>query len=317
MKAIQVTTGNRENPSSPVRREAAQDLAKAGPCRVYRPASQTIPLVLSSPHSGRDYAPEFLASSRLDRLGLRRSEDSFVDELFAAGPARGAPLLCALFPRAFVDPNREPYELDPLMFEDILPDHVNTESRRVSSGLGTIARIVGSGSAIYRRKLRFAEAERRINDFYRPYHAALEGLIRETLDRFGYAILLDCHSMPSVGGSMDRDPGAARVDFVLGDCHGASCHPSVTASVAGLLGDLGYVVRINDPYAGGYTTLHYGQPLGGVHGLQIEINRALYMNERAIERGPGMKTIAQRMSAVIDVLGALDPLRLAPRAVAE
>ena len=312
-----MTSGNPQQPAFPVAPEAAQNLVKAGPCVVYRPSSQTIPLILASPHSGRDYAPEFIASARLDARGLRRSEDSFVDELFAAGPARGAPLLCALFPRSFVDPNREPYELDPRMFEDALPGYVNSESQRVSSGLGTIARIVGSGSAIYRKKLRFAEAERRINDYYRPYHAALEGLIRETLDRFGYAILLDCHSMPSVGGPMDRDPGAARVDFVLGDRHGASCHPSVTASVAGLLGDLGYVVRLNEPYAGGYTTLHYGRPQGGVHGLQIEINRALYMDETAIERGPGLKTIASRMSAVIEVLGALDPLHLAPRAVAE
>ena len=312
-----MTSGNPQQPAFPVAPEAAQNPVKAGPCVVYRPSSQTIPLVLASPHSGRDYAPEFIAAARLDALELRRSEDSFVDELFAGGPKRGAPLLCALFPRAFVDPNREPYELDPLMFEDVLPDHVNTASRRVSSGLGTIARIVGSGSAIYRKKLRFAEAERRINDYYRPYHAALEELLRETLDRFGHAILLDCQSMPSVGGPMDRDPGASRVDFVLGDRHGASCHPSVTASVAGLLGDLGYVVRINDPYAGGYTTLHYGRPQGGVHGLQIEINRALYMDETAIERGPGLKTIASRMSAVIEVLGALDPLHLAPRAVAE
>ncbi len=284
---------------------------------VFRPPIQTVPLVLSSPHSGRDYAPEFIAAARLDGLGLRRSEDSFVDELFACGPARGAPLLCALFPRAFVDPNREPYELDPEMFEDALPDYVNADSRRVASGLGTIARIVGTGLTIYREKLRFAEAERRINDLYRPYHAALEGLIRETLDRFGCAILLDCHSMPSVGGPMDRDPGARRADFVLGDRHGASCHPSVTASVARLLGDLGYAVRVNEPYAGGYTTVRYGRPQGGVHGLQIEINRALYMDEINIERGPGFDIVGARMSAVIDVLGALDPRYLAPPAVAE
>lgn len=290
---------------------------KAKSCAVFRPDRQTLPVVLSSPHSGRDYAPEFIATARLEAHDLRRSEDSFVEELFAAGPARGALLLCALFPRAFVDPNREPYELDPSMFEDALPDYANTESRRVSSGLGTIARIVSADAAIYGGKLRFAEAEQRINDLYRPYHAALEGLISETLDRFGCAILLDCHSMPSVGGPLDMDRAASRVDFVLGDRHGASCHPLVTASVAKLLGDLGYVVRINEPYAGGYTTQHYGRPGTGVHGLQIEINRALYMDEIKIERGPGFETIANQMSAVIDVLGALDPGILASPAVAE
>ena len=301
----------------PVHPAGAAGGPKAKVCAIFRPHRQTLPLVLGSPHSGRDYAPEFIAAARLDAHDLRRSEDSFVEELFAAGPARGAPLLCALFPRAFVDANREPYELDPEMFEDALPDYANTESRRVSSGLGTIARIVSAGAAIYGTKLRFAEAEQRIDAYYRPYHAALEGLIRETLDRFGCAILLDCHSMPSVGGPLDPDAGASRVDFVLGDRRGASCHPSVTTSVAGLLGDLGYVVRINEPYAGGYTTQHYGRPKTGVHGLQIEINRSLYMDEINIERGPGFETIANQMSAVIDVLGALDPAMLASPAVAE
>lgn len=287
------------------------------PYVVFRPDHQTAPLVLSSPHSGRDYGPDFIASSRLDAHGIRRSEDSFVDELFAAAPARGAPLLCALFPRAFVDPNREPYELDPAMFEDHLPDYVNTDSQRVSSGLGTIARIVANGATIYRDKLCFAEAERRIKAYYHPYHQALEGLIAETFDRFGCAILLDCHSMPSIGGPQDRDPGSKRVDFVLGDRHGTSCHPSITASVARLLDDMGYVVQINDPYAGGYTTLHYGRPQKGVHSLQIEINRALYMDERAFEHGPEFDRVAERMSAVIDVLAALNQTVLIAPAAAE
>ena len=312
-----MTSDNSTKPPHPPAAGIAPDAANSGAYTIIRPREQTLPLVLSSPHSGRDYPSAFIAASRLDALSLRRSEDAFVDELFRGGPARGAPLLCALFPRAFVDPNREAYELDPEMFEDALPDYVNTESRRVTSGLGTIARIVSSGSAIYRGKLTFAEAERRINDLYRPYHGALEGLIRETLDRFGCAILLDCHSMPSVGGPMDRDPGAKRVDFVLGDRHGASCHPTVTASIIRLLSDRGYVVRVNEPYAGGFTTLHYGQPDRGVHGLQIEINRALYMDESAMERGPGLNTIAKDMAAVVDLLGTLDSRMLTPPAVAE
>ena len=187
---------------------------------ILRPAEQTMPLVVSSPHSGRDYRPDFLAVSRLDAVTLRRSEDSFVDELFTAAPACGAPLLHALFPRAYVDPNREAYELDPAMFEDSLPDYANTRSPRVRGGLGTIARVVANGAEIHRHKLRVAEALERIRSFYRPYHAALARLIHETRERFGNAVLIDCHSMPSIGGPMDRDPGTSRVDIVLGDRHG-------------------------------------------------------------------------------------------------
>ena len=284
---------------------------------VLRPKRQTIPLVLASPHSGRDYAPGFIAQARLDARSLRRSEDSFVDELFAGGPARGAPLLRALFPRAYVDANREPYELDPEMFEDALPAHANTESRRVLAGLGTIARVVASGTSIYRHKLRFAEAEARIDAYYRPYHAALAGLVRETLDAFGCAILLDCHSMPSIGGPMDADPGAPRVEFVLGDRHGLACNPMVTAAAARALGEQGYLVRHNAPYAGGHTTRHYGQPHAGVHGLQIEINRALYMDEERFERTRGLGVVAAHMSTLIEALGSIDPAILAAPAVAE
>jgi N-formylglutamate amidohydrolase len=284
---------------------------------VLRPRRQSIPVVLASPHSGRDYPADFIAEARLDALSLRRSEDSFVDELFAGGPARGAPLLRALFPRAYVDPNREPYELDPEMFEDPLPVHANTESRRVRAGLGTIARVVANGTPIYRRKLRFAEAEARIRGYYRPYHAALAGLMRETLDAFGCAILLDCHSMPSIGGPMDADPGAARVDLVLGDRHGHACNPVVTAAAARVLGDQGYLVRHNAPYAGGYTTRHHGQPQLGVHALQIEVNRGLYMDEERFERTRDLGVVAAHMSSLIEALGSIDPAVLAAPAVAE
>ena len=143
------------------------------PIEVHQPARQTLPLVLSSPHSGEDYPEDFIAASRLDRLTLRRSEDSFVDELFAAAPALGAPLIRALFPRAYIDPNREPWELDPAMFEDELPAYANTGSPRVAAGLGTIARVVANGEEIYGRKLRFADAKARVERCYRPYHAAL------------------------------------------------------------------------------------------------------------------------------------------------
>ena len=268
------------------------------------PAVQTIPLVLASPHSGRDYPREFVAQSALDALTLRRSEDSFVDELFAAAPEKGAPLLSAQFPRAYLDVNREPYELDPAMFEDVLPDHVLTDTPRVAAGLGTIARQVASGSEIYRHKLRFAEAERRIHALYRPYHLALGELIHQTKTRFGRCMLLDCHSMPSIGGPADSDSGTERVDFVLGDCFGRSCAPEVTDWVERFLHQSGYCVIRNSPYAGGYTTRHYGNPGNGVHALQIEINRRLYMNETSHHKHEGFDGLRRHLTLLLDRIAA-------------
>jgi N-formylglutamate deformylase len=273
----------------------------AAPLTLLRPAEQAAPLVFASPHSGRDYPADFVAAARLDPLELRRSEDSFVDELFAAAPSHGAPLLAATFPRAFCDPNREPWELDPAMFEGQLPNWVNTTSPRVSAGLGTIARIVSSGEAIYRDKLRFAEAERRVRQFWEPYHAALADLIGATRDRFGTCWLIDCHSMPaSCCGTL---PGRG-TDFVLGDAHGTTCSPFATRRVERLLLDLGYTVRRNEPYAGGYTTRHYGRPRDRVHALQIEINRGLYMDESRIERGSRFAAIQADLAQLIGALSS-------------
>jgi N-formylglutamate amidohydrolase len=275
------------------------------------PQRQTMAAVFASPHSGALYTDEFVASSRLDPVALRRSEDSFVDEIFAAAPVRGAPLLRAHFPRVYVDPNREPYELDPTMFEDGLPDYVNTTSPRVAAGLGTVARVVANGEEIYARKLSFAEVERRIQSCYRPYHAALKDLIERTRDRFGICILIDCHSMPSIGGPMDRDHGLKRVDFVLGDCHGTSCSPLLTRTIERHLARLGYVVTRNLPYAGGFVTRHYGRPQAGIHALQIEVNRTLYMDEERIERRPRLPRVADQMAGLIAVIGAIAPQDLA------
>ena len=274
---------------------------------VHQPPCQTVPLVFASPHSGRHYPSAFLAAARLDALALRRSEDSFVDELFAAAPAHGAPLLAATFPRAFCDPNREPWELDPAMFADILPPWVNTTSARVGAGLGTIARVVASGETIYRDKLRFAEVEDRVRCHWQPFHDALRQRIEATRRQFGCCLLIDCHSMP--GNSMA--PKAA-ADFVLGDAHGTACSPHAARLVERLLMGLGYSVRRNDPYAGGYITRHYGRPREGVHVLQIEISRALYMDERQIERLAGFAGLQRDMTAFIarlcDGMGELGTL---------
>src|SRR5882724_11981257 len=175
------------------------------PIEVLAPPEQRLPVVLASPHSGAEYPPDLLAASRLDPHALRRSEDSFVDEIFAGGPDLGAPLLRARFARAYLDPNREPFELDPAMFEDPLPDFVNSRSPRVQVGLGTIARIVATGEDIYAGKLRFADALIRVDRLYKPYHRALRQLLEVTRERFGYYLLVDCHSMPSSSGPHERN----------------------------------------------------------------------------------------------------------------
>ena len=268
----------------------------AAPYVILRPALQTAPLVVASPHSGRRYAPSFLASARLGPLDLRRSEDSFVEELFAGAVDHGAPLLCAHFPRAFCDPNREAWELDPAMFADALPDWVNTTSPRVGAGLGTIARVVTSGEAIYRSKLPFAEAQARVRECWQPYHDALAGLLDETQERFGCCLLIDCHSMPAGAGRFGGP------DFVLGDAHGTACAPQVTALVESVLTGFGFDVRRNDPYAGGYVTRHYGRPRNGVHALQIEVARRLYMDEARLERSAGFAALRSKMDALVGVV---------------
>lgn len=278
---------------------------------VITPPEQTVPLVFASPHSGRCYAPDFAGASVLDAATLRRSEDAFVDELFASAPARGAPLISALFPRAFVDPNREPYELDPAMFEDTLPDYANTRSPRVVAGLGTIARVVASGANIYAAKLRFAEAERRIRTYYRPYHSHLQALVDATRERFGCCLLVDCHSMPSTGRAVEGG-GVEAADIVLGDCYGSSCAEAVSNTAEQVLEQQGYRVIRNTPYAGGFTTRHYGTPGSGLHALQIEINRRLYMDEASYERSPAFGRVARHMDILIGALAAIPRSQLLP-----
>ncbi len=266
--------------------------AAAPPFEVFLPSQRTAPLVFASPHSGRNYRPDFLQAARLDPQGLRRSEDSFVDELFRAVPETGAPLLCATFPRAYCDPNREPWELDPGMFADDLPAWVNTTSARVGAGLGTLARVVATGEAIYRDKLRFSEAEFRVRSCWKPYHDMLAALITETRAQFGTCLLIDCHSMPAYGGR------GTPPHFVLGDAHGTTCSGRITAQVESMLTAMGYAVRRNDPYAGGYVTRHYGRPREGVHALQIEIARSLYMDETTFARAPGFGALQRDMTEI-------------------
>jgi N-formylglutamate amidohydrolase len=277
------------------------------PFEVLEPAALTSAVVLSSPHSGRVYPSRFLRSARLDAASLRRSEDAFVDDLFEPAVSLGLPLLRAHFPRAYLDLNREPYELDPRMFEGRLPAYVNTRSVRVAGGLGTIARVVGDSQEIYAKRMSVEEGLRRIDDLHKPYHAALGDLLHRALRRFGIAVLVDCHSMPSSSVTGTADPATWRdektkADFVLGDRYGTSCAPLFVDVAESELRRFGYAVERNKPYAGGFITEHYGRPGAGCHALQIEINRGLYMDERAIARGPGFDALARDLRAVVESL---------------
>ena len=258
-----------------------------------------LPLVFASPHSGCSYPAHFIGSSPLDLAALRKSEDCYVDELFGDVPELGAPLVKALLPRAYLDVNREPYELDPDMFDGPLPAFVNSSSARVAAGLGTVARIVATRREIYRHKLAFADVELRLAEFYRPYHRAVRMMINRTLDNFGYCVLVDCHSMPSSGLPLDIDSAPQLVDVVLGDRSGLSCHPLITDTIDESLHDLGYRVLRNNPYAGGFTTQHYGDPANGVHAVQIEINRSLYMDEATLMRRAAFGKLRAHLGAVV------------------
>ena len=283
---------------------------------ITEPARQTVPVVYASPHSGRHYPDSFLAQSQLDPHVLRASEDIYVDELFGAAPKLGAPLLQAIYARAYLDVNREAWELDQNMFHERLPDYVNVKSGRVTAGLGTIARVVASGTAIYADKLDFADAQYRVAHVYHPYHEAQSRLLARTTEQFGTALLIDCHSMPSVGGSwgdMQFKSLTTVPDFILGDRYGRSCAPVVTEIADNLLKRLGYNVVRNNPYSGGYNTRHHGVPAEGRHAMQIEINRALYVDEDTLERNAGFKDLQAAMTQLIEALNALPPEALKTR----
>lgn len=279
-------------------------------CSVRAPGDQTAPLVVASPHSGSQYPRDLMEASRLDARALRRSEDAHVDALFEGAVEVGAPLLAAHFPRAYVDVNREPYELDPAMFDAPLPPYALTRSPRVAAGLGSIPRVVAAGVEIYGRRLSFAEAAARLDACYRPYHAELRRLVRQTKARFGACLLVDAHSMPSAGLSCRDDPTYGQVDMVLGDNHGRSADRGVVRAARDYLEARGYVVAMNDPYPGGFVTKAYGAPEAGVHALQVEVNRALYMDETSLDRSAYFDELKGHMTGLLAaVAGALPAAR--------
>jgi N-formylglutamate amidohydrolase len=256
------------------------------------------PLVFASPHSGRHYPSDMMAA--------------YVDELILGAVDHGAVVLAAAYARAYIDVNREPYELDASMFEDELPDFARGRSARVAAGLGSIARIVAEGHEIYARKLTFAEARQRIERVHQPYHDALSGLLAQARAAFGLAVLVDWHSMPSAaartygqsgdGGGRGGMSGAGSCDLVLGDRFGTACAPAITTLVERELEAMGYRVARNAPYAGGYTTEFYGKPAARTHALQIEINRGLYLDEASLEPKDSFSRLKRDLERVFGAL---------------
>lgn len=282
------------------------------PFEILEPPQWRGPVVFNSPHSGKVYPRAFLIATRLDLATLRRSEDCFVDELVRGVVERGFPLMRAHFPRCYIDVNREPYELDPRMFEGRLPPFANTRSMRVAGGLGTVARVVGDAQEIYPQRISVDDALCRIETLYKPYHRALRRLFARAHQMFGAAILVDCHSMPSTGGKDER----SRADVVLGDRYGTSCASVVSDTIESTLRDFGLSVSRNKPYAGGFITEHYGNPAAGLHAIQLEVNRGLYMDERRFERNENFVQLAAKLPTLGERLAAVPIDELRPYRIA-
>ena len=270
---------------------------------IAEPARPAVPVVFASPHSGRVYPSAFLAASVLDDLSLRSSEDAFVDLLLQGAPDFGAALLTSDVPRAYVDFNRAADELDPALIQGAPRAGLNP---RIASGLGVLARVVANGRAIYRGKITMDEARERIARCWTPYHAALSGLLEQRYTRFGHVLLCDVHSMPheALNGHVAR--GAARPDIVLGDRWGASCSPEVMTQVENAFRNAGLAVARNAPFAGAYTLQRYGQPSRGMHAVQVEIDRALYLDEARVEPSAEFEAFRRVMQGILAELAAID-----------
>ena len=261
-------------------------------------------VVFSSPHSGRAYPEDLLRASRLGAHDLRRSEDAHVEQLVSTAPDHGAPLIHAMVPRAYVDLNRGPEELDPALIQGVRPAGLNP---RLAAGLGVIPRVVAEGVAIYTGKLTQAEAQDRLRRCWRPYHAALQDLCDAARARHGHAILIDCHSMPSDALRAAPRLKGRRPEVILGDRFGVSCAPWVTEQVEAAFREAGFAVARNSPFAGGYITQRYGRPGRGVHAVQIEIDRGLYLDEARVAPGPGFEAVRTALRPVVAALATLEP----------
>lgn len=274
------------------------------PYKLTEPASLTTAAVFNSPHSGRDYPDALHARSRLGKLELRASEDVLVDALFEAAPSEGAPLLAATLPRAWVDLNRGPGELDPALVVGARTSGLN---QRIAAGLGVIPRIVSEGAAIYNGKIALQEAMDRIRSVHTPYHAKLEELLLRARSTFGIALLFDCHSMPSEALRAAPRVRGRIPEIVLGDRFGASAARHLMAETQIAFEEAGFTVARNAPFAGGFITQRYGRPSRGINAIQIEIDRGLYLDQSRLEPGPEFCDVQQRLSKVVAKLVAVLP----------
>ncbi|WP_118135213.1 N-formylglutamate amidohydrolase [Oceanicella sp. SM1341] len=269
---------------------------------LHEPERLTSCAVFSSPHSGRHYPDSFTRRARLTPLQLRLSEDAYVDRLYADAPGQGAPLLCAVMPRAWLDLNRGPTEMDPALVQGVRSAGLNP---RVAAGLGVVPRVVAEGMPIYTGKITAADAQARVADFHLPYHDTLAGLIETARRRFGIAVLFDCHSMPSDALRSFAGVRSRRPEIVLGDRYGASAAPWVTDATQEAFEAAGFQVARNTPFAGGYITQRHGRPQRGLHAVQIEIDRGLYLDEIAIAPGEGYPETLTRMQGVVAALARI------------
>jgi N-formylglutamate deformylase len=252
------------------------------PLRITHPAGRRVPLVLDSPHSGTQYPADFGAAVPME--GLRAAEDAFVDELYASGPALGATLIAANFPRSYIDPNRSLFDIDASLLAAPWPGPA-IPSRKTELGIGLIWRVLDSGEPIYQRKLSVDEVKRRIVDYHQPYQRAVKDALDETFEHFGAVWHINCHSMPALSGRISEEgPGKPRADFVLGDRDGTTCEPEFTAFIARTLRAMNYEVKVNDPYKGVELVRAFSDPAAHRHSLQIEANRRLYMDERTRQK---------------------------------
>lgn len=258
------------------------------PVSVIEPRGKPVPMVFDAPHSGRHYPEDFDHVAGIELL--MGGEDRFVDELFADAPDHGATYVVANFARTYIDPNRRLSDIDMILLDGDWhePPEPTIMSER---GVGLVFRLIGNGTSIYDRRLSAADITNRIENYWRPYHDRLGAAIDRTVARFGVCYHVDCHSMMPVGNELAPDPGRDRADFVLGDLDGATCEPGFTRLVAQTLEGLGYSVAVNDPYKGALIVERYGAPDKGVHSLQIEINRKLYMDLETLERSDGFERL--------------------------
>lgn len=260
------------------------------------PKTRDTSVIFSSPHSGRRYSADFLAQTQLDSHSIRSSEDAFVDLLIDTAPTCGAPLIAAQAPRAFIDLNRAEDELDPGVIDGIARGMHNP---RISSGLGVIPRVVANGRAIYRGKIPLSDAQTRITRFWHPYHRALRNLIRQSQERFGEAVLIDVHSMPHEAIEAHAKPGFLRPQVILGDRFGATAGRDVMDRVEAAFVGAGLRVVRNAPFAGAYITQAYGRPLQSQHVVQVEIDRALYLDEARVEPNADFAAFRRLMAHVV------------------